>query len=87
MTDSIRAVGTSLVPLLRRALRPALLRHQADYAAGRETDDVHALGERLAALLVEKHSSGPDAVTDMEMRAAVAAALAAELEAIEDGGR
>ena len=76
----------ALIAELRRALRAALLRHKADHAAGRETEDVRAVGERLAALLVEKQTQAPDAVTDVGLRAALAAALAAELDALTDDG-
>ena len=72
----------ALIAELRRALRAALLRHKADHAAGRETEDVRAVGERLAALLVEKQTHAPDPVAGMGLRAALAAALAAELGAL-----
>ena len=75
----------ALIAELRRALRAALLRHQADRAAGLETEDVRAVGRRLSALLIEKQTHGPDPVADMELRAAMAAALAAELDALTDG--
>lgn len=76
----------ALIVELRRALRAALLRHRADHAAGREAEDVRAVGERLAALLIEKQTHAPDPVADMELRAAMAAALAAELDALTAEG-
>lgn len=87
MADRAHGVEDASIPRLRQALRAALLRHRAEHAAGREAEDARAIGGRLVALLVEKHCPGNDAVADMRMRAAVAAALAAELEALEDDGR
>lgn len=76
-----------LIAWLRQVWGAALARHEADRAAGRETDDVRALADRLLALLNDKATHGPDVVADMGLRAAMAAAIAAEVEALDENGR
>lgn len=73
---------------LRCAWRAALRRHEAERAAGREADTPRALAERFLALLADKPAGGsPDAVADMALRAALAASIMAEVEALEREGR
>lgn len=75
---------------LRRAWRVALARHEADRAAGLETDTARTLAGRFLALLADKPAAdggAAGAVADMELRAALAASVMAEVEALERGGR
>ena len=87
MEDFARQSLDPLAARLRQAWRAALARHEADWASGRETEDVRAVADRFLALLNEKQTHPPDAVTDMELRAAMAAAITAEVEALEKGRR
>ena len=85
--ESIRFMVEDLVAAhLRLAFRAALARHEADRAAGRETDGVRVLAERFLALLADKPASGAGVVTDMGLRATVAASIMAEVEAFERSG-
>ena len=81
------ATRDPLVARLRDAWRVALARYEADRTAGRETDSVRTVAERFLVLLNEKPPSGLDVVSDVELRATVAAAIMAEVEAMERNER
>lgn len=76
-------VQDPLVARLRPAWRAALLRYQADRGAEQGADDLRDLANRFLALLNDKATYAPDVITDAKLRAAMAAAIIAEVEAWE----
>lgn len=84
------ATGDPLAALLRDVWKQALARHEAARAAGRATEDVRTVAGKILALLDAKPVDGPgaaDVVEDLRLRAAIAAAIMAEVEDIERGER
>ena len=80
------ATGDPLTLALRDAWKRALARHEAARAAGRDSEDVRAVAEKILALLDAKPVDGPSAavaVEDLRLRAAIAATIMAEVETIE----
>lgn len=81
--------GPAAAARLRRAWRAALLRHEADRAAGWETDTARGLAGRFLALLAGAPAAADGAggaVADMGLRATLAATAMAEVKALERDG-
>lgn len=83
LARSLHLSRDPLVARLRQAWRAALLRYEADRAAGRETETLQALMDRFLVLLNDKPAHASAAISDMKLRAAMAAAITAEVEALE----